>query len=76
MGLASTSVAQGTKCHYCGKGGHWKKDGYKRRSDETSGTGGTTKGKDFTFLAKNPDSLQGRGWIIDSSASQHFSRYR
>ena len=34
------------------------------------------KGKDFTFLAKAPESLPGRGWIIDSGASQHLSHDR
>ena len=76
IGLGSTSVPQGSKCHYCGKGGHWKKDCHKRRLDKISGTGGTTKGKDFTFLAKTQESLPGRGWIIDSGASQHLSHDR
>lgn len=63
---------QTTKCHYCGKTEHWKKDCYKKRSDDAAAA--TTSGdKAFTFLAESPRVAPGIGWIIDSGASQHIS---
>ena len=61
----------GTKCHYCGKEGHWKKDCFKRKSEE-GGSGTTMGSREFTFLAKNTPAIPGMGWIIDSGASQHL----
>jgi len=63
-----------TKCYHCGKSGHWKKDCFKRKAEEASGTG--TRTKEFTFLAEDPQCLPGSNWIIDSGAGQHLARYR
>jgi len=65
----------GSRCHYCGKEGHWKRDCYKRKAEEgSSGMGTSDKGekRDFTFLAKVPAESVPVGWIIDSGASQHL----
>ena len=71
----NTPTPQNTKCHYCGRIGHWKKECYKKKADEASaGTG--ERPKEFTFLAKDPISLPESGWIIDSGASQHITHYR
>jgi len=74
-GLTSLASKAGTKCHYCGKNGHWKKDSYKKRSDKAA-EGGMAYGKDFTFLADKPGTVQGNGWIIDSGVSQHLTADR
>jgi len=70
---------QGTKCFYCRKTGHWKKDCYKRKSEESgnrqTGLEGLPK-SEFTFLAEDTDSAPKTGWIIDSGASQHLCRSR
>ena len=66
---------QSTKCHYCGKTGHWKKDCYKKRSDEAAASM-SSRGKEFTFLAEDYTFPSGMGWIIDSGASQHISNDR
>lgn len=72
---AIRGVAPGTKCHYCSKSGHWKRDCYKRKADEAAG-GGTAHAREFTFLADSTKSRAGDGWIIDSGASQHRSLNR
>ena len=74
-GLTSNQVPNGSKCYHCGKGGHWKKDCYKRKAEEASGAG-TGKNREFTFLAEDPECLPGSNWIIDSGASQHLSCHR
>ena len=66
---------QSTKCHYCGKTGHWKKDCYKKRLDEAAASM-SSRGKEFTFLAEDCTFPSGMGWIIDSGASQHISNDR
>jgi len=64
----------GTKCHYCGKGGHWRKDCYKHKSHEVGGEGaGRGRAREFTFLGESLPVLVGTGWIIDSGACQHLS---
>jgi len=63
-----------TKFYHCGKSGHWKKDCFKRKAEEASGTG--TRTKEFTFLAEDPQCLPSSNWIIDSGASQHLTCYR
>ena len=65
----------GTKCYHCGKEGHWKKDCYKRKSEEVANTqsGGA---REFTFLAEAPTEVDRVGWIIDSGASQHLGGNR
>jgi len=65
--------ANKTKCYYCGKTGHWKKDCYKRKADEPRGS---EKSKEFTFLADIPSNLPGMGGILDSGVSQHISNDR
>jgi len=68
-----TRVPAGTKCHYCGKEGHWKNDCFKRKSDEAGSTTKSTNGtREFTFLAEGPEAMPQIGWIIDSGASQHL----
>ena len=65
----------GSRCHYCGKEAHWKRDRYKRKAEEgSSGKGTSDKGdkRGFTFLAKVPAESVPVGWIIDSGASQHL----
>jgi len=69
------SNAQMTKCYYCGKPGHWKKDCYKRKSDEAS-AGVQGHVKEFTFLAKDRIGNPDNGWIIDSGASQYLTQDR
>ena len=69
-GADRTRVGHGTRCHYCGKEGHWKKECYKRKSDEGSGTTGLSR--EFTFLAQEPVEQTPMGWVIDSGASQHL----
>ena len=71
----SNRVPPGTKCFHCGKGGHWKKECYKRKAEEQAGRG-TGRNGEFTFLAEDPASVPGSNWIIDSGASQHLSRNR
>jgi len=61
----------GTKCHYCGKEGHWKKDCYKRKTEE-SGNGTNGGAREFTFLARETVKRPQMGWVIDSGASQHL----
>ena len=74
-GFAVRQVPNETKCFHCGKGGHWKKDCYKRKAEEASGVESTSM-KNFTFLAEVIESVPGSHWIIDSGASQHLSCYR
>ena len=74
-GLAGNQVPNGTKCYHCGKGGHWKRDCYKRKAEEANGSG-NGRNREFTFLAEDAESLPGSNWIIDSGASQHLSRDR
>ena len=69
-GADRTRVGHGTRCHYCGKEGHRKKECYKRKSDEGSGTTGLST--EFTFLAQEPVERTPMGWVIDSGASQHL----
>jgi len=76
VGLTSAQAPQGTKCYYCGKAGHWKRDCYKRKSEEVTGAGGAGRPKEFTFLVEKTNSQGGMHWIIDSGASQHLSRDR
>ena len=75
MQHTSNRVPAGSKCHHCGKSGHWKKECYKRKAEEAAEKGGTRNGE-FTFLAENLDCIPGSNWIIDSGASQHLSRNR
>jgi len=71
----NTTGSPGTKCQYCGKIGHWKKECYKKKADEVSAhTGARTK--EFTFLAEEPSYPRQNGWIIESGASQHSSQER
>lgn len=59
--LPNNQVQPGTKCHYCGKDGQWKRDCYKRKSEEAAGSS-TTPGrqKEFTLLVEEPPSLPHR----------------
>ena len=61
----------GTKCFHWGKEGHWKKDCYKRKSEE-GGQPQSGGSREFTFLAEGPAQAPKVGWIIDSGASQHL----
>ena len=61
----------GTRCHYCGKEGHWKKDCNNRKSEE-GGNGTASGSREFTFLAESTTGIPRMGWIIDSGASQHL----
>ena len=70
-GLGSLRPPSGTKCHYCGKEGHWKRDCYKRKAED-SGNQQRGGAQEFTFLAEGPVQLHRPGWIIDSGASQHL----
>ena len=63
--------SSGTKCYYCGKVGHWKKDRYKRKTEEGSGMS-ASRSKEFTFLAQELLEKPEMGWIVDSRASQHL----
>ena len=63
----------GTNCFYCGKDGHWKKDCYKRKAED-SGNQHTRGSREFTFLVEGPVPAPRQGWIIDSGASQHLCR--
>jgi len=72
----STQVPRGTKCYYCGKSGHWKRDCYKWKLEEGIGAGAAGRRKAFTFLVEQTNSQGGMHWIIDSGASQHLSRDR
>ena len=68
-------VPRGTKCFYCGNSGHWKRDCNKRKSDEAVGSSGTSgRQKEFTFLAKDLNTIPQKSWVIDSGASQHLCR--
>ena len=60
-----------TKCYYCGKEGHWKKDCFKRKAEEV-GTPQSGGASEFTFFAEAPAQAARGGWIIDSGASQHL----
>ena len=71
FGSARGRTTAGTKCHYCGKEGHWKKDCYKKKSEE-GGNGTSSGSREFTFLAEEPAEGPRMGWIIDSGASQHL----
>ena len=66
-------VPLGTKCHHCGKSGHWKTEYYQRKAEEEAGRG-TSRNGHFTFLAEDPQWITGSNWIIDSGASQHLSQ--
>jgi len=71
--FASSTIRgqSGTKCHYCGKEGHWKKDCYKRKADE-GGTRNSGGWREFTFRAENTGPAPSMGWIINSGAGQHL----
>ena len=72
-GLSGMRPQLGTKCYYCGKEGHWKKDCYKRKAEETGNrNGGLRRSQEFTFLVKERLQVAKIGWIIDSGASQHL----
>ena len=68
-------VPPGTKCHHCGKSGHWKKECYQHTAEEEAGRG-TSRNGHFTFLAEDPQCFTRSNWIIDSGTSQHLSRNR
>jgi len=70
-GSGTIQPPSATKCHYCGKDGHWKKECYKRKSDE-AGNQNTGGSQEFTFVAEDPPPAARMGWIIDSGASQHL----
>ena len=73
--LPNTQVPPGTKCYYCGKSGHWKRDCYKRKSEEAVESSTTSqRQKEFTFLAEDPNTLPSKSWVIDLGASQHLCR--
>ena len=75
FGLTGSQVPTGTKCHYCGKSGHWKRECYKRKAEEGTASG-INRTKEFTFLVEDSSSPAGSNWIIASGASQHLSRHR
>ena len=64
-------TTSGTKCYYCRKEGHWKKDCLKRKSEE-AGNGNNNGSREFTFLAEEQVEQPRRGWTIDSEARQHL----
>ena len=61
----------GTKGFHCGKKGQWKRDCYKRRSEE-GGQPQSGESREFTFLAEAPAQAPKVCWIIVSGASQHL----
>jgi len=71
--MASTTIRgqSVTKCHDCGKEGHWNKDCYKRKANE-GGNRNARGSREFTFVAENTGPAPSMGWIIDSGASQHL----
>ena len=76
--LSRIRVTLGSRCHYCGKEGHWKRDCYKQKAEEgSSGTGTSDKGEkwDFTFWAKVPAESIPVGLIIDISKKRCCVRY-
>lgn len=70
-GAARGRPISGTKCYYCEMEGHWKKDCYKRKTEEGSSASASAS-KEFTLLAQEVLARPQMGWIIDSEASQHL----
>jgi len=71
--VLNSPVPPGTQYCYCGKGGDWKKDCHKRRSEEVVGNSHmSVRGKKFPCLAKDPNRLPEESRVIDSVASQHL----
>ena len=71
-GSSTIRPPPGTKCYHCRKEGHWKKNCYRCKVEETGSQprGGS---QEFTFLVQEPQPSTPRlGWIIDSGASQHL----
>jgi len=75
-GLGTTRTPPATKCDHCGMAGHWKKDCFKRKAEETGNQPPGGSGE-FTFLAQEPQpSILRLGWIIESGASQDLCGIR
>jgi len=75
-GLGTTRTPPGTKCYHCGKEGHWKKDCFKRKAEET-GNQPQEGSRELTFWVQEPQpSIPRLWWIIDSGASQHLCGIR
>ena len=79
-GGATGSPKPRGKCFYCQKEGHWKRDCYKRKSEEGKNIRSPMEGNDtgLAFTAKGNE-LSGKesvAWIVDSGASQHLSSTR